>query len=347
MTFSQFVQILFDQPTMLLMVGLTLSVILVNGWTDAPNAITSCISTGAMAPRKAIALAAICNFLGVTVMTWISPTVAATIYNMVDMQSGSEMSLISLMAAMTAIVIWAVAAWIFAIPTSESHALIAALSGAAVALHGSFEGINTDQWSKVIWGLFISVFFGFCVSWLFTRIIAVFGRGAKGRFFYTAQIFAAGVMAFMHGAQDGQKFMAVFLLGITLSAHSSIAVMDTFPFWLMLLCSAVMAAGTAMGGMRIVRAVGIKMVQLRHYQGFSADISAAFCLFCCSLLGIPVSTTHTKTTAIMGAGAAEGISGVDWGIVRNMVMAWLLTFPCCGILGYLLAKLFITLSGAG
>ena len=119
------------------------------------------------------------------------------------------------------------------------------------------------------------------------------------------------------------------------------------PVWLMLLCSVVMALGTSVGGEKIIKSVGMDMVKLERYQGFSADISAAFCLFCCSLLGIPVSTTHTKTTAIMGAGAAEGISGVDWGIVRNMVMAWLLTFPCCGILGYLLAKLFITLSGAG
>ena len=156
-----FLNQLSKNPALLSIVVLTLGVILVNGWTDAPNAIATCVSTRSMSPQGAILMAAVFNFLGVFVMTMINSTVAQTIYNMVDFRGDSKNSLIALCAALFAIVLWATAAWVFGIPTSESHALIAGLSGAAIALQRGFSGINGAEWIKVIYGLFLSTILGF------------------------------------------------------------------------------------------------------------------------------------------------------------------------------------------
>ena len=148
-------------------------------------------------------------------------------------------------------------------------------------------------------------------------------------------------MAFMHGAQDGQKFMGVFLLGVFLANGVGTAESFQIPIWLMVLCSLVMGLGTSIGGYRIIKTVGMDMVKLERYQGFSADVAAASRLLLCSVAGIPVSTTHTKTTAIMGVGAAKRLSAVKWSTVKEMVLTWVLTFPGCGLIGFLMAKLFI------
>ena len=148
-------------------------------------------------------------------------------------------------------------------------------------------------------------------------------------------------MAFMHGAQDGQKFMAIFLLGAAFSGGQTEASTFNVPIWLMVVCSLVMGLGTSIGGYRIIKSVGMDMVKLKPYQGFAADFSATLCLLFSSLTGIPVSTTHTKTTSIMGVGAARRISNVNWGIVKDLVLTWVCTFPGCGLLGFLMAKLFL------
>ena len=150
-------------------------------------------------------------------------------------------------------------------------------------------------------------------------------------------------MAFMHGAQDGQKFMGVFLLGIFLVNGQGNVTEFQIPVWLMVLCSLVMGLGTSIGGYRIIKAVGMDMVKLETYQGFAADVAAAGCLLLSSLTGVPVSTTHTKTTAIMGVGAAKRLSSVNWGVVKEMALTWVLTFPGCGLIGFLMAKLFVQL----
>jgi len=341
---SDFFSQMGSNPGFVITVVLTIGVILVNGWTDAPNAIATCVSTRALAPRPAILMAAFFNFLGVFVMTLINSTVAMTIYNMVNFNGNASEASLALCAAMFAIVVWATAAWWFGIPTSESHALIAGLSGAAIALHGGLSGINGAEWIKVIYGLLLSTLLGFGAGWAAAKLTALCCRNMDRRktvgFFKGAQIGGAAAMAFMHGAQDGQKFMSVFLLGMFLARGQ--ANIDTFviPIWLMILCSAIMALGTSIGGMRIIKAVGMDMVKLRTHQGFAADIAAAGCLLLSSLTGIPVSTTHTKTTAIMGVGAAKRLSSVNWSIVKEMVLAWVLTFPCCGAIAYLMAKLF-------
>ena len=344
---NEFLSQLFSNPALAITVLLTLGVIMVNGWTDAPNAIATCVSTRSMGVRAAIIMAAVMNFAGVFVMTAINATVAETIYNMVDFGGESHQSLIALCAAMFAIVAWAVAAWYFGIPTSESHALIAGLSGAAIALPNGFGGINGAEWIKVIYGLVLSTLLGFGLGWLSAKLTEVtfrrVDRRKTGTFFRWAQIAGGGAMAFMHGAQDGQKFMGVFLLGVFLSQGRSDVTSFAIPVWLMVLCSVVMALGTSIGGYRIIKSVGMDMVKLEKYQGFSADLAGAACLMISSFSGLPVSTTHTKTTAIMGVGAARRMSSVNWGVVREMMLAWILTFPGCGIIGYLMSKLFIAI----
>ncbi len=341
----EFINQMINSPMLLVSSILTLGVILVNGWTDAPNAIATCVSTRAIGVRKAIIMAAVFNFFGVLVMTSINASVAMTISNMVDFGGDARISLIALCAAMAAIVIWATAAWYFGIPTSESHALIAGLSGAAVAIQNSFSGINGEEWVKVIYGIVLSTLLGFVLGFLTSRLTVFLCRNKNrfktDRFFGTAQIAGGAAMAFMHGAQDGQKFMAIFLLGSAFASGNTAVSTFTVPLWLMVLCSVVMGLGTSIGGYRIIKSVGMDMVKLKPYQGFAADAAATLCLLFSSLTGIPVSTTHTKTTAIMGVGAARRMSNVNWSIVKELVLTWVCTFPGCGILGFLLAKLFL------
>ncbi|MDO5112383.1 MAG: inorganic phosphate transporter [Clostridia bacterium] len=344
-SFMEFLGMLQGNVPLLITTLLTLGVVLVNGWTDAPNAIATCVSTRAMPPTAAILMAAVCNFFGVLVMTMINSKVAMTIYNMVDFGNNANEAVIALCAALFAIVTWATAAWRFGIPTSESHALIAGLSGAAIALHGSLDGINFNEWVKVLYGLAASTVLGFGSGFGATRLIEKVCRGMDRKktlpFFRGAQIFGGASMAFMHGAQDGQKFISVFLLGIFLANGQAGVTSFAIPLWLMLLCSLVMSLGTSIGGYRIIKSVGMDMVRLQGYQGFAADLGAACCLLLSSVTGIPVSTTHTKTTAIMGVGASKRLRAVNWSIVKEMTMAWILTFPGCGLLGFVMARLFM------
>jgi len=344
-SFVQFLEDVLHNPVLLITVFLTLGVILVNGWTDAPNAIATCISTRSMSPKAAIVMAAVFNFLGVFVMTLINSTVAETIYKMVDFGGESRDALVALCAALFAIVVWATAAWRFGIPTSESHALIAGVSGAAIALQGGLKGINGQEWVKVLYGLGFSTLGGFAFGWIFTRVTELCCRGMNrrkaNRFFKNAQVTGAAAMAFMHGAQDGQKFIGVFLLGIFLVKGQGQVTTFEVPVWLMIICSIVMALGTSIGGYRIIKAVGMDMVKLEKHQGFAADMAGATCLLISSLTGVPVSTTHTKTTAIMGVGASRRLKSVNWGVVKEMVLTWVLTFPGCGLIGYLMAVFFM------
>lgn len=343
----EFVSQLLSSPVLAITVALVLGVVLVNGWTDAPNAIATCVSTKAMSPKAAILMAAVFNFLGVFVMTMVNASVAATIYNMVDFGGNPHDALVALCASLFAIVTWATAAWWFGIPTSESHALIAGISGAAIALHGGLEGINGAEWIKVVYGLGLSTILGFAFGWCTVKIIEMICKKMDRRktlgFFKGGQVAGGAMMAFMHGAQDGQKFMGVFMLGIFLANGQADVNNFEIPIWLMVLCSAVMALGTSIGGYRIIKAVGMDMVKLETYQGFAADLAGAGCLLLSSVTGIPVSTTHTKTVAIMGVGAARRLSNVNWGVVKEMVLTWVLTFPGCGLIGFFMAKLFMWL----
>ena len=335
-------------PLLFVAVVLTLGVILVNGWTDAPNAIATCVVTRCMSPRAAILMAAVFNFLGVFVMTKISNEVAVTITSMVNFgDTEGKTVIIVLCAAMLAIVIWATLAWVFGIPTSESHALIAGLTGGAMALMG-LEAIVWSQWLKVVYGIFISIILGFGLAWVICKLVTfIFYKANRPKtepFFKGAQIVGAASMAFMHGAQDGQKFMGIILLCVHTLGQTGVSGSDNgffIPTWLMVLCSVIMGLGTAMGGKKIIKSVGMDMVKLEKYQGFSADIASSVALVFCSVFGLPVSTTHVKTTSIMGVGAVKRISAINFGVVKEMVMTWVLTFPGCGLLAFLVTKLFL------
>ena len=346
LTFAYFFSELTQNPLLLVAVVLTLGVIFVNGWTDAPNAIATCVVTRCMSPRAAILMAAVFNFLGVLLMSMINATVAETITQMVDFGTNSHEAIVALSAALFAIVVWAVLAWCFGIPTSESHALIAGLTGGAIALHGGLSGVNGAEWVKVLYGLVISVVLGFGLGWVMCKIVVLLFRRADRRrtepVFRAAQIFGAAAMSFMHGAQDGQKFMGVILLSLFL-INGQTPEPVAMPVWLMLLCSAVMGIGTSVGGKKIIKSVGMDMVSLEKYQGFSADLAASVSLLISSVFGIPVSTTHAKTTAIMGVGAVKRLSAINYSVVKEMGMTWLLTFPGCGLIGFVMAKLFMWL----
>ena len=346
-SFMSFLQSVTSSPVLLITVLLTLGVIFVNGWTDAPNAIATCITTRCMSTRSAIWMSAIFNFLGVFVMTQINSSVASTISNMVDFGGNTREALIALCAALFSIVVYSVGASYFGIPTSESHSLIAGLSGAAIAIQNGIGGINMDEWAKVLYGLVLSLILGFATGWVVCKVVSLvcyrMDRRKTNRFFRGAQIFGAAAMSFMHGAQDGQKFIGVLFLGIAFSNGQGSVSGISIPVWLMLVCSVVMAAGTSVGGEKIIKSVGMDMVKLGKYQGFSADLSAAFCLLYSSLFGIPVSTTHTKTSAIMGVGAVKRLSSINLGVVKEMVLTWIFTFPGCGLISFIMAKLFITI----
>ena len=324
---------------------LILGVVLVNGWTDAPNAIATCVSTRTIRPKNAIIMAAIFNFLGVLVMTIISSTVAETLHSIADFGDNASNALIALCAGMISIVLWAIMAWLFGIPTSESHALIAGVSGAAIAIQKGISGINIEEWKKVIVGLVLSAILGFILGYIVTKAIEKICCNLDRRktipFFKKMQIFSGGAMAFMHGAQDGQKFIGIFLLAIELSNGITNSQAISIPFWLMILCSLTMTLGTSIGGYKIIKTVGMKMVKLETYQGASADLASSICLFVSTLFGIPVSTTQVKTTAIMGVGASKRISNVNWKVVKNMFLAWIITFPACGLLGYVTTFIFV------
>jgi PiT family inorganic phosphate transporter len=311
--------------------------VFVNGWTDAPNAIATVVSTRVLPPRTAILMGAVFNFLGVFLT---GTAVAMTTASIVSIDSGTA-GLITLASAQLAIVLWAVSAWRYGIPTSESHALIAGLMGAGMSLNG-FASFNWVSIQKVFLGLFISTFVGFILGLYVTKLIKRMSTNLPRRkantFFSRGQIISAMLMAYTHGAQDGQKFMGVMYLALVVGGvYPAMTGAMKIPIWIMLLCSVIMAIGTSIGGYRIIKAMGLDMVRLEKYQGFSAEIVASFSMLAATFYGIPLSTTNTKATAMMGAGASQGINKVDWGIAKEMMTAWILTFPACMLLGFVFA----------
>lgn len=336
---------MLSNPILVIIIVLSIGTLLMNGAHDASNAIATCVATRSMTPGKALAMAAICNFAGVFLMTFISNAVANTIFKMVNFSGDNHAALLALAAAMVAIVVWGAGTWYLGIPTSQSHALIAGLTGAAIALQNGLGGVNGSEWMKVIWGLIVASVMGFILGWAITKLIGRICRNADFRradgVFGKLQDIAAGILAFLHGAQDGQKFMSICVLGMVLAMGAEPNEIPSFPLWVMILCSSCMCLGTAIGGKKIIKSVGMDMVKLEKWQGFSATLAASICILFSNFAGLPISTTHTKTTAIMGVGTAKRASAVNWGAAKNMVWTWIITFPGCGLIGYGLAKVFM------
>lgn len=316
--------------------GLVLAVIFVNGWTDAPNAIATVVATGTLSFRRAAALAAVCDLAGVLVLSLLCPMVAETVFSIADFGGEIRDASLALQAALLSIVLWAVLAWRFGIPTSESHALIAGLTGAALALHGGLSGVNAAAWAKVLAGLILSTVCGGLAGHWTAKRLAV--HPPSSRSLRGGQIFCAGAMAFLHGAQDGQKFLALLLLVQTLTQGQQAHVFVVSPASA-LLCAGVMAAGVACGGRRIIDTVSRTMTPDPR-QGLAADLAGASCLLAASILGLPVSTTHTKISAILGASSSRRTPSRDK-TAGQILFAWLATFPCCGLLAWSLTRLLM------
>ena len=297
---------------------LVLCVILVNGWTDAPNAIATAVGSGALPYGRGVALAAVCNFAGVALTCLLFPAVAATMENLVRFSSPMA-TRAGLSAALLAVILWGVGAWRFGLPTSESHALLAGLSGSALALGAD---IRPTAWTAVGVGLVLSLPAGVCAGRLICHRL---GRIPHNPMFW--QRLAAALTAFLHGAQDGQKFLALLLMAYGVSAARP-------PLALIVVTAAVMGLGTALGGRRIVEKIGHELAHLTPTQGLAADLATGVVLGVCSLLGLPVSTSHAKVAAICGASPRPQLR-----VVAQLGLVWVLTFPACMGLGYGLALL--------
>lgn len=346
-TFIDFLNKIINMPSFLIITVLISAVMFVNGSSDVPNAIATCIATRSLDAKKSMILAIIFNFLGVFLMTFISSKVAETVFNIVNFGNNTTENMIALGSSLIGIVIWSILAWLLGIPSSQSHALIAGISGAAIAIQGNLSGINFEEWKKVLIGLFVVNLLAFIIGYIITKLIEKICKNMDRRktnvFFRKTQIIGAASMTFMNGAQDGQKFMAIFLLGLALSSGTVETNNFVIPIWLIFYCSIIIAIGAIVGGIRIIRTTGTKVVKLEKYQGTAADISSALCLFVSSAVGIPVSSNHTKNSAVMGVGASKRLSNVNWKIARNMVLTWIFTFPGCGFLGYVFTKFFINI----
>lgn len=321
-------------------VGLVIVVLLilgsefVNGATDSPNAIATVVSTRVLKPKVAVVLAVICNVIGAFLGTEVAKTIGTGIVK------AGAINLVTVGAAMVGIIFWSSLAWYFGLPTSESHALVAGLTGAGLATAGP-SVLLWDGWQKVLIGLVVSSLFGFMGGWLITSIIRLFfhnleRKNAK-KLFSFLQVISASGMALSHGSNDGQKFIGMLTLAFVLGG-----VLESFVVqgWIILLCSLIMGFGTSIGGWRIIKTMGQKMVKLEPYQGFAAESAASGSILLSSAFGVPLSTTHTINTAIMGVGAATRSSSIRWSVVQEMVIAWILTFPICGLIGYVVAALF-------
>jgi PiT family inorganic phosphate transporter len=320
---------------LLLVLLLVLAAEFTNGLTDAANAIATVVGTRVLSPMRAVFMAAVLNMAGVLIT---GAAVAATIGT--GIVRPEAISLGTVAAAMLTVVVWTMAAWFYGIPTSETHELLAGLAGAGLAYAGPSVLLG-EGWLKVLLGLGFSTIIGFglaflvmvAIYWIFRTV----SRTRSKRVFSRAQVVSAAFMAFSHGSNDGQKFMGVFTLALLLGgAIDSFAV----PLWVMLLCGFVMALGTALGGWRIIRTMGSKITRLEPAQGFAAETAASVAILTASRFGIPLSTTHTIGTAIMGVGATRRFSAVNWSVSRQIVNTWVLTFPACLILGYGFALVF-------
>jgi inorganic phosphate transporter, PiT family len=305
----------------------------VNGWTDAPNAIATVVATGVMSPRSAIIMAVIMNTVGAMAGTAVAKTVGQGIV------VPSALTLPAITAAMLSIIAWGTFAARVGMPVSKSHALLAGLAGAGFA-GGGINALQWAGWQKVLTGMVLSIGLGCLAAFVFGLLIVRFAGATKpGKskpMFDRLSILSACFMAFNHGLNDGQKFMGVFAM--TLFAGGAIPEF-TIPYWVIILCATTMGIGTSAGGWRIIKTVGAKMTKLQSWQGFAAQTAAGLTIFGASSYGIPLSTTHTITSAIVGAAGSRRFSEVRWTVLRRIVLAWIVTFPVCAVVAYFAALL--------
>jgi len=309
-----------------------------NGWTDAPNSIATVVSTRVLRPFVAVLMAAVLNLVGALAGTAVAQTIASGIVN------PDYVSLETIAAALLAATLWALGAQYFGLPSSESHALIAGLLGAGFAA-GGLEALEWSGTSKALIGLVTSPVGGFIVGFmlmvLIYRLFRRTRRSLVSRIFGRAQVFSAAFMAFSHGTNDAQKSMGIIALALAINASGpggSVPDQIVIEKWVIVSAALVIALGTMVGGWRVIRTIGMRMTHLEPVQGFAAETGAATVITTAAHFGIPVSTTHAIGTAIMGVGATKRFSAVRWGVAGQVVGAWILTWPSCMVMGYVLGK---------
>ena len=325
---------------------LVIGVALVNGWTDAPSAIAGCVSTRALSPLRALILAGICNFSGAVVMALIRPGVAKTLYGIANFGSNKTSALISLCCALITVIAWASITCFFGIPTSESHALIAGMTGSALASSRSLSSIQGSEWTSVGIGILVStipvILFSFLVYKISSKIFSNQDRRETSRYFRRVQILSAGTSAFLHGAQDSQKFIGVYLLGLSFLGKHTSSENFTIPIYVTLLFALSITLGTMIGGSKIIKKIGCEMTKLDPLSSSAADTASSAILGVCSFFGIPTATTHAKTCALIGIGLCKK-RATNPKIVFELFLGWFLTFPICAFLGFILSIIANTL----
>ncbi|MFC7550845.1 anion permease [Plantactinospora sp. GCM10030261] len=304
-----------------------------NGFHDAANAIATSISTRALTPRVALAMAAVGNFIGAHFGAEVAKTVGS---GLVSLPTGTA-SLGVVFAGVIGAIVWNLITWYFGLPSSSSHALIGGLVGATLAASGTvlWGGIGQD----VIVPMVLSPMVGFLLGYLaMIAVMWIFRNGQPGRLnrgFRWAQTASAAAMSVGHGMQDAAKTIGIVVLALYVGGYQDNP--EFIPEWAFWTSAAVLAAGTYAGGWRIIRTLGRKIIDLRPPEGFAAETVASSVLYFNALvLGAPISTTHTITSAIMGVGATKRLSAVKWGVAGNIVGAWVLTFPAAGTIGALM-----------
>ncbi|MDD2954857.1 MAG: inorganic phosphate transporter [Oscillospiraceae bacterium] len=314
------------------------AVIFVNGWTDAPNAIVNAVTTGSLSYRRAAALAAACNLTGTLVFSLLLPRVALTVADLVRFEGALPCEgMLALCGGFLGVILFSVAAWWFGIPTSESHGLVAGLVGAGLGLS---RPPDMEILALVLAGLALSLMGGFLAGWALQRALGRALSRAGGQKLDRLQAWGAAGMAFMHGGQDGQKFTAVLCMVLSMAGGGKLS--GGRYALAALFCSGVIAVGTALGGGRIIRRVGAA-APVGKGQGVAADLGSAAALAGLTLLGVPVSTTHTKPAALAGSCAAGSRGAVGVRSLLEMAGVWLLTFPACGLISFCLTRLFLFL----
>jgi inorganic phosphate transporter, PiT family len=318
---------------------------LANGWNDAANAVATVISTRVLTPVKAIAFGAVLNFVGALFSSEVAKTVGHDIAS-AELLRGAGGATIFLAAVMTA-PIWITFCSRRGLPNSCSHALLGALIGSVIACSGGFTALKADGIRKIAFGVLICPVAAFVGGNILARLVTWLTHGAQPAMattlFGRMQLASAGAMAFAHGTGDAQKAMgiisgALMTAGIT---HASAGHDFVIPLWVRFLCASAMAVGTSLGGWQVMRTLGSRLAHLRTYQGFSAETAAAATILMNTLGGVPISTTHSITGAILGVGAARGAKAVRWGVGRKIVFAWIVTFPVCILAGAGVFKLLL------
>jgi PiT family inorganic phosphate transporter len=313
-----------------------------NGFHDAANAIATSVSTRALTPRVALAMAAVANLFGAFFGTKVAKTIGSGV---IDAPNGST-GLAICAAALVGAIGWNLLTWWYGLPSSSSHALIGGLGGAAIAASSTVHWASVLE--KIVIPMIASPIVGIILGYLVMTVILWLFRGAQpgrvSRGFRYAQTASAAAMAFGHGLQDAAKTAGVVVLALTVGGYHSEGD-ESIPLWVLVMSAVVISLGTYAGGWRIMRTLGRRIIHLDPPQGFAAETTAAAILYVAGLtFGAPISTTHTITSAIMGVGATKRLSAVRWGVAGNIIGAWVLTFPGAGVVAavsYAIISLFL------